>query len=97
MNKWKHRLYTAHCHARKESGCIKVAVGAVWIPDDYERARIYSGAIFASNVNPEGYSCKENGECYKAKVTGIYESCEETRKYCKSTHAEINLINKPLV
>ena len=94
MNKWKHRFYTAHCHARRESGCMKVAVGAVWIPDDYERARIYSGAVFASNVNSEGYSCKDNGECYKAKITGIYESCEETRKYCKSTHAEINLIQK---
>ena len=93
MNKWRHRFYSAQCYARKESGCMKVAVGAIWVPDIYERSKIYD-AVFASNVNPEGYSCKKHNECYKAKVTGIYESCEETRKYCKSVHAEINLINK---
>ena len=65
MDKWKHRFYSAQCYARRESGCMKVAVGAIWVPDIYERAKIYD-AVFASNVNSEGYSCKEHNECYKA-------------------------------
>ena len=93
MNKWCKRFYDAHMIARRESACLKVAVGAVWIPNPETKKVRYNG-IFASNANPDGYSCQYEGECYKAKVTGIYESCEETRQYCKSVHAEINLINK---
>lgn len=93
MDKWKKRFYDAHVRARNKSGCMKVAVGAVYVPEIYAKKSVYEG-IFASNSNPEGYSCKDHNECYKAKVTGIYESCEETRPYCKSTHAEINLIEK---
>lgn len=93
MNKWCKRFYDAHQLARKESACMKVAVGAMFIPQT-ETKKVKYNAIFASNSNPDGYSCQEHGECYKAAVTGIYESCEETRPYCKSVHAEINLIDK---
>lgn len=70
-------------YAKEHSTCIKVQVGAVFISSN--------GDEYYSCNNGE-HSCKLDENCYKAKVTGIYESCEETRKYCKSTHAEINML-----
>jgi dCMP deaminase len=68
--------------------CIKVAVGAMFVTNSGKK-------IFAGNCNrDEGCNCQLNGECYKFKATGIYESCEETRKFCKAKHAEINLIEE---
>lgn len=72
-------------YASSRSTCIKVSVGAC--------AVLKSGEVYFSS-NYGDHNCKEDGTCYKYLVTGIYESCEETRKFCASTHAEINLINK---
>jgi deoxycytidylate deaminase len=74
-------------YALKNTSCNKLAVGASFVPNGH------FPTVYACNRNDD-YSCKENDNCYKASVTGIYESSEETRKYCKSIHAEINLINK---
>ena len=73
-------------YANENSTCMKVSVGAA-ILDNNEN-------VILSCNRSEDFNCKEHNECYKAKVTGIYESCEETRKYCKAIHAEINMINK---
>lgn len=64
---------------------MKVTVGACAI--------LKSGEIYYSSNNGN-HNCKNDGKCHKYEVTGIYNSCEETRKYCSATHAEINLINK---
>jgi deoxycytidylate deaminase len=75
-------------YAEDNTTCLKVPVGALYkTPNGLNYL-----ACNNTNNGPEG-NCCQNGECYKAKVTGIYESCEETRKYCQSTHAEINMIN----
>lgn len=74
----------AYSYAQMLTTCNKVAVGAIFVTGD---KRIYS-----CNRNNDGYSCIVNNSCYKASVTGKYESCEETRKFCKATHAEVNLI-----
>lgn len=81
----KHILDSAFHFASNTSTCNKVAVGACF--SGYGNIKEYS-----SNYSSD-YDCKSNKNCYKAAVTGIYESCEETRKYCKATHAEINMIN----
>lgn len=44
------------------------------------------------NRSTDGHNCKELNECYKSKVTGVYESVEWTRKYCKARHSEIWMI-----
>lgn len=68
------------------STCKKVSVGAVFISPHTNR--IYHSA------NVGLFDCRHQNICYKAHVTGIYESCEETRKYCKATHAEIRMISE---
>ena len=74
-------------NAKNESTCRKVSVGAGYV-SNYTKHLTY-----VSCNKSESFNCKDEGECYKQKVTGIYESCEETRKFCKAVHAEINLIN----
>ena len=76
--------------ADKASTCLKVTVGAQFIPDT--ESCCTEPVIITSNSSIDKYNCKKEGKCYKAELTGIYESCEETRKYCKATHAEINLL-----
>lgn len=71
-------------YADQNSTCRKVHVGACFVTDD--------GREFYSCNNGGTSNCNELGYCYKAYVTGIYESTEETRKYCQSTHAEINML-----
>lgn len=77
-------LNLAASHAAKHSTCIKVAVGAAFRLDD-------DSVLYSCN-HGDDINCKKIGECHKFKVTGIYESCEETRKYCAAKHAEINLL-----
>ena len=57
-------------YAKTCSTCLKVAVGSVFVPDDTYEKPLYS-------ANSGAINCKEQGECHKFKVTGIYESCEE--------------------
>lgn len=73
-------------YAKKFCTCNKVAVGAKFITND--------GREFYSCNRSEEHDCTVTGKCHKFEVTGIYESCEETRKYCSAVHAEINMINK---
>lgn len=73
--------------ADKYSTCKKVVVGAGFVSEDSTK---FIKAYNASN----DFNCRENNECYKAKLTGVYESVEWTRKYCKAVHAERNLIGK---
>lgn len=72
-------------YARSRSTCMKVSVGACAV---LESGKTY----YAANVGE--HNCRKDGKCHKYEVTGIYESCEETRKHCSATHAEINLINE---
>lgn len=74
-------------YASKNTTCNKLPVGACFITSDGKK-------IFSCNHENNGHNCKKEKECYKFKITGIYQSCEETRKYCQATHAEINIINK---
>ena len=79
------RIFTeAADYADKYSTCRKVHVGACFITKDGYK-------VYSCN-NGGASNCNELGYCYKAHVTGIYESTEETRKYCQSTHAEINML-----
>lgn len=78
--------------AKSQSTCKKLSVGAGFVFNHTETRDTPPTIIYSSNCSSD-YNCKLNDECYKAKVTGIYESCEETRKYCKAIHAEINMIN----
>lgn len=71
-------------YADKFSTCRKVHVGACFIDE--------KGNKYFSCNNGGSSNCNELGYCYKAHVTGIYESCEETRPYCQSVHAEVNMI-----
>lgn len=71
-------------YADKHSTCRKVHVGSCFITED--------GTKYYSCNNGGKQNCNELGYCYKAKVTGIYESTEATRKYCQSTHSEINML-----
>lgn len=73
-------------YANAFSTCKKVSVGAIFISP-------YTKKIYHS-ANVGSFNCKQQKICYKAYATGIYESCEETRKYCKAIHAEINMISK---
>lgn len=78
-------FYYAAEYARANSTCRKVHVGAYFVTSD--------GRSFVTCNNGGKINCNEYGKCYKADVTGIYESCEETRPYCQSVHAEINMLN----
>lgn len=80
-------LDKAYDYAQKHSTCRKVYVGAVFVSKDGSE---YYSCNQTTDINK---NCQMIGECYKAKVTGIYESCEETRKYCSAVHAEINMIS----
>lgn len=77
-------FYEAADYAANNSACRKVHVGACFVTDD--------GRKFYSCNNGGNINCNEYGKCYKAEVTGIYESCETTRPYCQSVHAEINML-----
>lgn len=72
-------------HAKDNSTCKKLAVGSGFLDSN--------GTLYVESNRSSDFNCKNEGECYKAKVTGIYESVEWTRKYCKAIHAEINMIN----
>lgn len=74
--------------AEMNTTCLKVPVGACFVSSDGSK-------YFSCNHTNNGMeqNCVYQGRCYKAFVTGIYESCEETRKYCSATHAEINVIS----
>lgn len=80
-------LNLAASHANKHSTCLKVGVGAAYIINNSDSK---SDIVYSSNRGD--INCKNIGECHKYKITGIYESCEETRKYCAAKHAEINLL-----
>lgn len=81
----------AAAYARKYSTCLKVQVGSLFLCNRTDvGSRIY---LTCNSTGDESKNCKINGECHKYKVTGIYESCEETRKYCSSIHSEINMID----
>lgn len=84
----KNYFRSAFAHAKVNSTCRKVQVGAVCAD--------HTGIIIlaCNKSEDDSKNCVKIGECYKYKVTGIYESCEETRKYCSAIHSEINLINK---
>ena len=71
-------------YADRNSTCKKVHVGAIFVTDD--------GQEFLSCNNGGQKNCNELGYCYKARVTGIMKSCEATRPYCQSVHAEINML-----
>lgn len=75
-------------YANENTTCLKVPVGACFLTPGGNK-------YFSCNHTNNGMeqNCVYNGVCYKAKITGIFESCEETRKYCSSTHAEVNMIN----
>lgn len=73
-------------YARETSTCKKLAVGSGFIDCD--------GNLYMESNRSHDFNCKKADECYKAKITGVYESVEWTRKYCKAIHAEINMINK---
>lgn len=75
----------AYLYAKSNTTCRKVPVGALFLTHDSNK---YLSCNKSKDIN-----CIDLGECYKAKITGIYESCEETRKYCKAIHAEINIID----
>lgn len=84
----KNYFRSAFAYAEMNSTCRKVQVGAVCA----DHTGIVAWACNKSEDDSK--NCVKIGECYKYKVTGIYESCEETRKYCSAIHSEINLINE---
>lgn len=71
--------------AKRNCTCIKVPVGSLFVDLSNQEEYYECNRSF-------DFDCKTQNECYKAKVTGIYESCEETRKYCKAIHSEVNMI-----
>ena len=81
----------AYDYAVMFTTCNKLPVGCIILDED-------GNSYYGSNTNYSEtgaygeYNCKLENECYKAKTTGVYESCEKTRKYCKATHSEINAI-----
>lgn len=44
------------------------------------------------NRSVDNYNCKELNECYKASVSGHYESREDTRYLCKARHSEVWMV-----
>lgn len=66
------------------STCIKVGVGCLFLSD--------SGMEYTTCNMSDDFNCKEHGYCFKARESGIYESCEETRHLCKAKHSEIRMI-----
>lgn len=75
--------------ANNSSTCIKVAVGSCYvIEDDNGDKQI----VYTSNSGDK-INCKKNGYCTKYKLSGIYESCEETRHLCAAKHSEIKMID----
>lgn len=75
-------------HAYMFTTCSKLPVGSIIVDSDNN---YYYGCN--SNYESPEYNCYKKNECYKAKVTGIYESREETRKFCMAIHSEVNAIN----
>lgn len=80
----------AYEYARMFSTCIKVNVGSLFLDSNM---KTYHGANCNYDPNNEQGQCLVTGECYKAKVSGIYESTEETRHLCKAQHAEDMLLS----
>ena len=75
-------------YARTQTTCRKVAVGAMFLLRDEIRI------VECNRNDDESKQCTNLGECYKYKVTGIYESNEKTRPFCSAVHSEIRLINQ---
>lgn len=71
-------------YALLNTTCRKVAVGSAFV--------LKSGKILYGCNNSKEHNCIKEGECHKAKVTGLYESSEETRVHCNATHSEVDLI-----
>ena len=83
---YKELLIDLNKFAEEHTTCKKVAVGSMYL--DNNNTIIYK----TCNKSLDGHNCKELDECYKAKVTGVYESVEWTRKYCKSRHSEVWMV-----
>ena len=75
-------------YAKNNTTCLKVPVGSLY----YDPTGLI--VMSCNKTNSSDNNCKKIGECYKYKVTGIYKSTEETRKYCSAIHSEVNLINR---
>lgn len=82
----EHYLDMAAEFAKHNTTCRKVAVGSCFVSNSNGDTNIYLTA------NSGVHNCIKEGYCYKARVTGIYESSELTRKFCKATHSEIRMI-----
>lgn len=82
---YKEYLDRAYEYASKNTTCIKVAVGSLFLTNKGDQILSCNKSYF--------YSCKDMGYCYKLYKTGVYESCEDTRYACKSIHSEIGILN----
>lgn len=83
---YKELLIDLNKFAEENTTCKKVAVGSLYLDDN-------NNVLHRTcNKSSDKHNCKDLNECYKAKVTGVYESVEWTRKYCKSKHSEIWMI-----
>lgn len=81
-------LKSAGDFADATSTCMKVAVGSCYVYDSPDGSR---SIYYTSNMGDT--NCKKNGYCQKYKLSGIYESCEETRHLCAAKHSEIRMID----
>ena len=86
MSNDRYYLEIANDFAEKNTTCLKVPVGSLFVDSNGE-------LYFDSNRSNDGYNCIDEGYCYKAHISGIYESTESTRHLCRSIHSEINLLN----
>jgi len=85
----KECLEEAYNFSKKFSICRKVQVGGLYeLPDQTRYLTSNSGGGHGQNIN-----CVKDGKCHKQEVTGIYESCEETRPFCASVHCEVKMVN----
>lgn len=82
-------LKNAGNFADATSTCLKVGVGSCYVFDSSDGSRT---VFYTSNMG-EKDNCKKNGYCLKYKLSGIYESCEETRHLCAAKHSEIRMID----
>lgn len=89
MDSIMNNFMMAYEYARVFSSCCKVKVGAV-LHDESSNKRIFG----ANQGLTTETRCITSGECYKAKVSGIYESTEATRHLCHAVHAECNLLDR---
>lgn len=87
LEEFENYFNKAYHHAKLHSTCTKLAVGSLFRRSDEDD--VYLGCNKSDEIN-----CRERKICNKFKVTGIYESNEETRKYCVAKHAEIDLLDQ---